>query len=470
MLPLVALVGRPNVGKSALFNQLIGTRQALVADVPGLTRDRHYGFGRCGERDVALVDTGGLEADGDAMAEAVRQQTLLAIDEADLLLLVGDARQGLLPADRDIAALLRRGGKRWFLIVNKIDGVDLDAAVADFSALGAEKIMLTSAARGFGIGKLGLGIQDFLPACPDAVAKDEDAMSEEEGRGVKVAIIGRPNAGKSTLVNRLIGEDRLIVSDKPGATRDSIDIACRRNERDYTLVDTAGLRHRSKVREVAERFSALMALQAIDGCDVAVLLVDAAEGIVEQDKRIASLAMEAGCATLIVLNKSDLLNEDERRRAEEELRRQLRFAEHLRWMWLSALGGEGVGHLFACIDELWDKLRRPLPTGELNRILQKALEAHPPPHVGRRAIKLSYAHAGGTHPPLIVVHGNRADRVPDAYRRYLENCLRADLKLSGVPIRLVFRSGENPYAPEAKSRGAGGYRGRVDRAQRRRPR
>lgn len=448
MLPLVALVGRPNVGKSALFNRLIGAREALVADEPGLTRDRRYGIGRCGRRRVALVDTGGLESADDAIGEAVRRQTMLAIDEADVLLLVADARAGLLPADRDIATLLRRGGRRWILVANKIDGVDADAALADFSALGADDAMPTSATRRLGLSKLAACVEQRLP--PHQKSAESDAAP------VKVAIIGRPNAGKSTLINELLGEERLVVSEQPGATRDSIDVAYRRGECDYLLMDTAGLRHRAKTRGTAERFSALMALRAIDGCDVAALLVDAEEGVVEQDKRIAALAMEAGCAVVIALNKSDRLSRERRLAAESELQRQLRFAEHLPWLWLSGLRGRGVDELFGVVDGLWDKLRRPLPTGELNRIFQKALEAHPPPSVGRRTIKLSYIHAAADErPPLVVVHGNRAAQVPDAYRRYLENRLREDLDLAGVPIRLVFRSGDNPYAPKgAQRRGA----------------
>ncbi len=451
MLPLVALVGRPNVGKSTLFNCLCGSRSALVAELPGLTRDRHYGRSRCGERELMLVDTAGmLSTTGDDLSRAVQHQTRVAIEEAELVLFVVDAREGLCSEDREIATRLRRASRPWLLLVNKIDGLpSTDAIRAEFSPLGTGQMLLLSATHRRGLDALRGGLEQALP-------DTRDERGEEDGeRAVRVAVLGRPNVGKSTLVNRLLGQERMVVGEQPGLTRDSIDISWNWGGQPCVLTDTAGIRRRSSISGEAEKDSVWMALRAMRRADVAVLMLDAAEGVTEQDLRLLGLILEGGVAVVIALNKSELLDREQRRRhLQPQLERRLRFASFVERVHISALRGTGLATLQRAVRAAEDAAGMRADTPQLNRILQEALAAHPPPLLGGRRIRLRYAHAGGRRPPLIVLHGTGAARTPANYRRYLENYFRQHLELGGSPLRLAFRNTGNPFAPAKPARPA----------------
>ena len=439
MLPVIALVGRPNVGKSTLFNRLTRTRDALVADVPGLTRDRQYGDGRSGERAFIVIDTGGLSGDRESLDGLMAQQAWQAVAEADLVFFLVDGREGLTAADEIVAQALRRIGKPRLLVVNKTDGIDPDQATAEFHALGLGDPLPIAAVHGRGITALMQSAMVLLPAegAMPAVSVDDDR--------IRVAVVGRPNAGKSTLINRILGEQRVLAFDQPGTTRDSIFIPFERDGVTYTLIDTAGVRRRSRVHEVVERFSVIKTLQAIDAAHVVVLVLDARSGIAEQDASLAGYIVEKGRALIVAVNKWDGLDSRARNRIREQLERRLPFADFATTCFISALHGTGVGELFPEINRAHASAMRELPTPLLTDILEQAVQAHQPPLVHGRRIKLRYAHQGGRNPPVIVIHGNQTEQVPVPYRRYLVNVFRDVLKLAGTPVRVEFRTGGNPY-------------------------
>jgi len=439
MARVVALVGRPNVGKSTLFNRLTRRRDALVADVPGLTRDRRYGVADLGGADCTLIDTGGL-FDSSDVGVLMAKQAQSAIDEADLVVFVVDARAGLTPTDLDIAQQLRRSDRRVLVAVNKIDGVESDAAEAEFARLGFAPQLSLSAAHGRGVHVLQAAIRDALPAAPpEAVAGDHEAR-------IRVAVIGRPNVGKSTLINRWLGEERQIVFDAPGTTRDSIEIPFDHDAGRFTLIDTAGVRRKGKVDDVVEKFSVVKALAAIDSADVAVLVIDASEGLVEQDLHLFGHAIDRGAGLVLAVNKWDGLSNETRERVRNELSRRLDFAPWVPVHRISALHGTGVRGLLEDVARVYAAGRFEVTTAFLARTLTAAVEQHAPPTVRGRRIKLRFAHKIAGHPPTIVVHGNQTESVPDSYTRYLENRFRDALHLVGMPVRIVYKTGANPYA------------------------
>jgi GTP-binding protein len=439
-LPVIALVGRPNVGKSTLFNRLTRTRDALVADQPGLTRDRKYGVGRLGSRPYLVVDTGGISGDREGVEALMEQQVQLAIGEADRILFLLDARDGLTGGDESIAAVLRRTGKPITLVVNKTDGIDYDSHSGDFYRLGIGEPVPIAAAHGRGVHGL---IDTVLADLPEP---ETEGDADGADRGIQIAVVGRPNVGKSTLVNRLLGEERVVAFDQPGTTRDAIDIPFESAGRRYTLIDTAGVRRRAKISEAIEKFSVIKTLQAIERANVVLLVLDAQQGISDQDAGLAGHVVDSGRALVVVINKWDGLGGDERDRIRSEMQRRLMFLDFADWRFVSALHGSGVGHLLAAVDAAFDAATVDLKTPELTRILEDAVAEHQPPLVHGRRIKLRYAHQGGKNPPIIVIHGNQTDEVPAAYQRYLMNRYRSVLKLSGTPMRIEFRTGTNPYA------------------------
>jgi GTP-binding protein len=443
MLPVIALVGRPNVGKSTLFNFLTRTRDALVADLPGLTRDRKYGRGKVGGAPYLVVDTGGLSGDEGGIDELMARQTLLAVEEADVILFLADARDGLTPTDERIAVQLRRQGKPLFLVLNKTDGVDADAAAIDFHRLGIGVPIPIAAVHGRGVAAL---MEQALGALPESEPAAAAQAAAEGAEGVKVAVIGRPNVGKSTLINRLLREERVLAFDLPGTTRDSVFVPFEHQGQAYTLIDTAGVRRRSRVHDTVEKFSVIKAMQAIEAANVVIMVLDAREGIAEQDATILGYVLERGRALVVAVNKWDGLTAEDRDAVRRELDLKIPFVEFAEQHFISALHGTGVGHLMEAVERAYASATRTLPTPELTRILEEAVTAHQPPLVRGRRIKLRYAHQGGRNPPLIVVHGNQTEAVPEAYRRYLINTYRRALRLSGTPVRLEFKSGANPYA------------------------
>ncbi|MDH4181444.1 MAG: ribosome biogenesis GTPase Der [Betaproteobacteria bacterium] len=456
MLPTIALVGRPNVGKSTLFNRLTKSRDALVADFPGLTRDRHYGRGRSGDRAYIVVDTGGFEpvAKSGILKEMARQARE-AIAEADVVVFLVDARAGLSEHDREIGELLRRCGRPVVLVANKAEGIPAERAVAEFHELALGEPLAISAAHGEGVrNMLDVALDAVAPAAAgDAAAADEDTEApphpgERPGPDarIKVAIIGRPNVGKSTLVNTLLGAERMIAFDEPGTTRDAIHVDFERGGRKYTLIDTAGVRRRGKVFEAVEKFSVIKTLQAIEEAHVVVLLLDAREGISEQDAHIAAHALEAGRAMVVGVNKWDDLDADARTRARTDFDRKLGFLGFADAHYISARDGRGVAALMASVDKAYAAAMIKLSTPRLTRALQDAVARQQPPRAGYSRPKLRYAHQGGVNPPVVVIHGTALAHVPDGYRRYLERFLAEAFKIRGTPLRIQFKTGVNPYA------------------------
>jgi GTP-binding protein len=438
--PVIALVGRPNVGKSTLFNRLTKTRDAIVHDLPGVTRDRHYGEGRVGARAFIAIDTGGFEpraAEGSILLQMARQAEQ-AIVEADAVVFIADGRAGLVPADRDIAQKLRKIRTPVFLAVNKTEGMQSDVAVAEFHELGLGEPAPISAAHGEGVREL---IDHVLRKFPDEAEKEE----EEKGHP-RVAIVGRPNVGKSTLVNSLVGEERVIAYDQPGTTRDPIEVAFQRNGRRYTLIDTAGLRRRGKTGEPAEFFSIVKALQAIEAANVAVLLLDASTGITEQDAHVGGYVLERGRAVVLAVNKWDVADKEARERMKVEIAWKLGFLNFAETHFISAKDGKGLAPLLRSVDAAYAAAMARLATPKLTRALLAALERQAPPKTGRFRPKLRYAHQGGINPPRIIIHGNSLDHVPDSYKRYLEGFFRDKFSLVGTPMSIEFRTGRNPYA------------------------
>jgi GTP-binding protein len=437
VLPVVALIGRPNVGKSTLFNAMTGTRDALVADFPGLTRDRQYGFARRTEVPCIVVDTGGLVENADQIESLMVAQTERAIAEADRLIVLVDGRAGLTPQDEFTAQLARRSGKPVILAVNKTEGFDLDVAVADFHQLGLGEPQPIAAAHDQGVVSL---LEEALKGLKP------DPSDGPELDGIRVAVIGRPNVGKSTLINRLLGENRLVAFDQPGTTRDAVMVPFERDGERYTLIDTAGLRRRSRVEEAVEKFSVIKTLQAIETANVVVAVMDAHENVAEQDASLLGMAIEQGKALVLAINKWDNIPTEQRDEIRAQIEQRLKFADFAPIHFISARHGSGVGELLRTVREVYAAAMRDMSTPELTRVLEAAIVSHQPPLVSGRRIKLRYAHQGGRNPPVIVIHGNQTDHVPDAYRRYLVNVYRQAFDLQGTPVRVVFKAEENPFA------------------------
>ncbi len=438
MKPTLVIVGRPNVGKSTLFNRLTKSRDALVADMPGLTRDRHYGHGRLGSRPYLVVDTGGFVPNAkEGILAEMAQQAEAAIAEADMLLFVVDGRTGMTAQDKAIAERLRRTGRLLLLVVNKAEGMERALAGAEFHELACGVPLVISAAHGDGVKEL---VEEALAPFPEA------QETAEESQSPRIAVVGRPNVGKSTLINALLGEERVIAFDQPGTTRDAIAVPFQRKGRDYTLIDTAGLRRRGKVFEAIEKFSVIKTLQSIEAANVVIFVLDASQDISDQDAHIAGFCVEAGRAMVIAVNKWDSVDDYRRERAKMDMARKLNFLGFAKVHYISALKGEGINPLLASVDAAYAASMVRMPTPKLTRLLQAAIEKQAPPRHGIFRPKLRYAHQGGNNPPVIVIHGNALDHVSDAYRRYLERTFMEAFKLKGTPLRVEFRTTRNPYA------------------------
>ena len=444
MKPVIALVGRPNVGKSTLFNRLTRSRAALVADFPGLTRDRHYGEGRMGDRPFLVIDTGGFEpVVKEGVMQEMARQTKQAVAEADVVVFIVDGRQGITPHDKAITDYLRKSGRPVILAVNKAEGMKYTAVVADFYELGLGDPLVISSAHGDVVYTL---LDEALKTVPLSPAETEDEV-EPEGQHIKLAIVGRPNVGKSTMINALLGEERVIAFDLPGTTRDAIEIPFERDGKQYTLVDTAGLRKRGKVFQAIEKFSVVKTLQAISEANVVLLLLDARQDISEQDAHIAGFVLESGRALVVGINKWDGLDQDKRKEVKSEVERKLHFLSFAKFHYVSALKSTGIGALMRSIDSAYAAAMAKLSTPRLTRVLEEAVEHQQPPRKqGGARPKMRYAHQGGQNPPIIVIHGNSLDAISDDYKRYLEKHFRDAFSLAGTPLRIEFRSGKNPFA------------------------
>ena len=453
MLPVIALVGRPNVGKSTLYNRLTKTRDAIVADFAGLTRDRHYGEGKVGPRPYIVVDTGGFEpVRPQGIVSHMASQAELAIDEADAVVFVVDARTGLAPQDHRIAQTLRQSGRPVFLAVNKAEGLS-PAHAAEFYELGIGEPYLISAAHGQGVASL---MEDVLAGFPEDEEEEPLPEQEQGEHRIRVAIAGRPNVGKSTLVNALLGEERVVAFDMPGTTRDAIDIDFEYDGHPYTLVDTAGLRKKGKVFEAIEKFSVVKTLQAIADSNVVVLVIDSLAGVAEHDAHIAAYALDSGRALVVAVNKWDGLGSYEREQLDQQLGIKLRFLSWARFVHISALKRNGLNHLMKAVSDAYAASVSKLPTPKLTRALIEAVNRQQPPRSGSVRPKMRYAHQGGMNPPVIVIHGNSLQAVGDSYRRYLEGWFRDQFGLAGTPLKIEFKTGRNPYAPDKDSGGRKG--------------
>lgn len=438
LLPVVAIVGRPNVGKSTLFNRLTRTRDALISDFPGTTRDRQYGEANLHDRRFIVIDTGGITDEVDDVGKLITRQALQAIEDADKVLFIVDGKSGITPEDKAIADTLRRSGKPVFLAVNKTEGQDPTLSVADAYELGMISPTPIAAVHGSGIANL---IEKLFP---EAIEREEE--TEETSRSIKLAIVGRPNVGKSTLTNRMLGEERVIVHDSPGTTRDSIFIPLERFEKHYTLIDTAGIRKRKKVTEVPEKFSIVKTLQSIENTHVVLYVIDGRLGVSDQDMKLLGFVLECGKALVIAVNKWDGMTEEERDHARATIDRHLDFVRFARVHYISALHGSGVGNLFDSVNEAYESATKKLTTPIVTRLLQQALVTHSPPLVHGRRVKLRYAHAGGHNPPRIIIHGNQLNALPESYRKFLAAFFQKKLNLYGTPVRIEYKTTENPFA------------------------
>lgn len=461
MLPVIALVGRPNVGKSTLFNRLTQTRDALVADYPGLTRDRKYGQAKYQGLQFIVVDTGGISGDEQGIDAAMAGQSLLAVEEADIVLFLVDARAGLTPADEGIAKHLRSSQKPVYLVANKTDGIDAHSETAEFYRLGYEKVWHIAASHGRGVAQLLESTLEPLESqfpemrIPEkTVETEEDAEAQRErlqNLPIKLAIVGKPNVGKSTLTNRILGEERVVVYDQPGTTRDSIYIPMQRDEREYILIDTAGVRRRKKISDTVEKFSVIKTMQAIEEANVVLLVIDAREGISDQDLSLLGFVLDSGRALVLAVNKWDGLDPRVKDDIKRELDYRLGFIDFARLHFISAMHGTGVGHLFESVQEAYAAATKRVGTSILTRIMASAQDEHQPPMVRGRRVKMKYAHAGGYNPPVVVIHGNQVEDLPESYKRYLMNYFRRSLKVMGTPIKIEFREGGNPYEGKKNS-------------------
>jgi GTP-binding protein len=447
MKPVIAIVGRPNVGKSTLFNRLTRSRDALVADFSGLTRDRHYGNGRVGEREFICIDTGGFEpvAKTGILAEMAKQ-TKQAVVEADVVIFLVDARLGMAPQDRVIADFLRKTGRPVILAVNKAEGMAHATVTAEFFELGLGEPVAISSAHGDGVRYM---IDDALDALG---LPDEPEEDDRTDKPMRIAVVGRPNVGKSTFINTLIGEERVIAFDMPGTTRDAIDVPFTRNGKPYVMIDTAGLRKRGKVFEAIEKFSVVKTLQAIADANVVILMLDAQQDISEQDAHIAGFIVDAGRALVLAVNKWDGMDDYQKERARTDIARKLRFLDFANVHPISAIKGFGIKELFKDVDAAYAAAMSKMPTPKLTRILEEAVEFQQPKRVGMSRPKMRYAHQGGSNPPIVVIHGNALSGVTDSYRRYLEGRFREAFKLRGTPLRLEFRTGQNPFVDSDKGK------------------
>lgn len=456
MLPVVALVGRPNVGKSTLFNRLTNSRDALVADFPGLTRDRQYGSARFDGYQFIVVDTGGIQGDEEGIDRLMAEQSLQAVHEADLVLFLVDARDGLTASDEYLADYLRRQEKEIRLVANKVDGIDGDSASSDFYKLGLGEVWQIAASQGRGVSKLmKFAFEPLLEEFPDVIEPIAEPIDIDEDSGftapdpstpIKLAIVGRPNVGKSTLTNRILGEERVVVFDEPGTTRDSVYIPMQRDGQEYILIDTAGVRRRGRIGEAIEKFSVIKTLQAIEDANVVIMVVDARETISDQDLSLLGFVLNAGRSIVIAVNKWDGLETDARDWIKQELDRRLGFVDFARIHFISALHGTNVGNLFESVQEAYASATKRVGTATLTRIMESAIDEHQPPLVRGRRVKMKYAHAGGYNPPLVIIHGNQVTNMPESYKRYLTNYFRRSLELMGTPIKIEFRAGDNPFS------------------------
>lgn len=440
MRPVIAIVGRPNVGKSTLFNRLTATREALVADRPGLTRDRQYGLCHYGGRGLLVIDTGGIgpeDHDSEAVAELMLAQAMRAVREAALLIWLVDARAGLTSADQSLAALLRKPGKPILLAVNKAEGYPPQLAVAEFHSLGLAAVLPVSARRGDGIDSLLAAASDMIPPDAEAIAENTAALT--------IAILGRPNVGKSTLINRLLGEERVLTFAQPGTTRDSIRIPLQKNGKDYVLIDTAGVRRKSRIRDLVEKFSVIKSFDAIQAANIIILVIDAKEGPTEQDSALLGIIKDSGKSAVVAVNKWDGLQADEKQRIKARLSHRFGFIDYAQYHYISALHGTGVGNLFKTIDRIERTLAPELSSADLTRILEDAVFRHPPRMIRGRRIKLRYAHLGGLNPIRIIIHGNQTGGVPEHYKQYLAGVFRRALKLVGTGLWIEFKHGDNPF-------------------------
>ncbi|OYY49967.1 MAG: ribosome biogenesis GTPase Der [Methylophilaceae bacterium 17-44-8] len=450
MLPTIVLVGRPNVGKSTLFNRMTKSRDALVADLPGLTRDRHYGRGIGASKPYLVIDTGGFEPTAESgILKEMAKQTLLAIDEADVIIFLVDGRAGLTPQEFIIADKLRKAQRPVLLAVNKTEGMNKAVVAADFHELGLGDPLSISSAHGEGVKDI---VELALEQFPEPVF-DENKQTDKIPR---IAIVGRPNVGKSTLVNALLGEDRVIAFDEPGTTRDSIEIELEKNGKRYSIIDTAGVRKRGRVFEAVEKFSVVKTMQAIEDANVAILVVDAQEGITEQDAHVAAYILDSGRALVVAINKWDGLKEDERDWVKREIDRKLMFLDFAKFHYISALRKKGLPELLTSVDGAFKAAMAKLPTPQLTRVLTDAIAQHQPPITRGIRPKLRYAHQGGMNPPIVVIHGNHVDGIKDSYKRFLEGVFRKTFQLTGTPLRVQFNQGDNPFAdPDKRKPGEG---------------
>ncbi|MFC0348443.1 ribosome biogenesis GTPase Der [Undibacterium danionis] len=447
MKPVIALIGRPNVGKSTLFNRLTRTRDALVADMPGLTRDRHYGEGRVGERPFLVIDTGGFEPVAkEGIMHEMAKQTKQAVAEADVVIFLVDGRQGLTPHDKTITDFLRKSGRSVMLVVNKAEGMRYTSVAADFYELGLGDPYVISSAHGDGVADL---VDEALNIAHASRPQEEDEAADA-AKGIKIAIVGRPNVGKSTLVNTLLGEERVIAFDMPGTTRDSIEIPFERDGQQYTLIDTAGIRRRGKVFEAIEKFSVVKTLQSVSEANVVLLLLDAQQDISEQDAHIAGFILESGRALVVGVNKWDGLQSDRRDEIKMDIERKLNFLTFAKFHFISALKSTGISPLMKSIDAAYEAAMVNLSTPKLTRALIEAVEHQQPKRKGSIRPKMRYAHQGGQNPPIIVIHGNALEAIGDVYKRYLEKHFRETFSLTGTPLRIEMRSGKNPFTKDSK--------------------
>lgn len=442
MIPVIAIVGRPNVGKSTLFNRITKSREAIVADRPGVTRDRKYGHAQVNERQFILIDTGGLGEEEDGIDLSMASQSRQAIDEADIIVFLVDGKSGITAGDENLAEYLRQLSKPIYLIVNKTDGIDPDQAMTDFYQLGFNKVHPIAASQGHGVTIL---LEKLVEDFPEVI-NATDATLPEQDPGIKIAVVGKPNVGKSTLVNRILGEERVIVFDQPGTTRDSIYIPFERKGKRYTLIDTAGVRRRGKVSSALEKFSIIKTLQAIDDANVIIMVIDARDQLTDQDLKLLGFIIESGRSLVVSVNKWDGMDQGDKQKVKHAVKRRLDFVDFAKMHYISALHGTGVGDLFGSIQQAYRSAMQEMSSAQLTAILEHALEEHQPPLVRGRRIKLRFAHPGGHNPPLVVIHGNQTDSIPDSYKRYLNNTFRKALKLVGTPIRILYKKSENPYA------------------------
>ncbi|VAY02427.1 GTPase Der [Arsenophonus endosymbiont of Aleurodicus dispersus] len=469
MIPIIALVGRPNVGKSTLFNRLTRTRDALVADFPGLTRDRKYGKATFAKQEFIVIDTGGIDGSENGIEIPIASQTLLAIEEADIVFFMVDARSGLMPTDHEIAKHLHSRKKYSYLVANKTDGLEINTGLGDFYALGIKDIYPIAASHGRGINQLVKKLAstysslklanniEFSPEKSNAayllaqeeknnIYNNEEKVFNQRSLPIKLAIVGQPNVGKSTLTNRILGEDRVVIYNIPGTTRDSIYIPMERDGCEYILIDTAGVRKRGKITETFEKFSVIKTLQSIDDANVVLLVIDAREGISSQDLSLLGFILNAGRSFVIVFNKMDSMSQEARQSIKDMLDLRLGFINFAKVHFISALHGSGIGNLFESIHEAYESATRRISTSLLTRIMKIAEEKYQPPLIQGRRVKMKYAHAGGYNPPTVVIHGNQVAKLPDSYKRYLINYFRRTLQVTGTPIRIQFKEGDNPYA------------------------